>query len=235
MLDAMIKLAADQSTRNYQILEAVSQNVGNYNTWGYKAKRFELYLSPAQNVETARRVDFSQGDLTLTKRETDVSLDGPGFFVVTRPDGTTAYTRDGEFTINKDGMLSTPHGDLVSTGIQLPPNFFKLKINRAGQVDIMQKQGDPYKTVGQLQVASFNNPEGLKNIGYNLFTETDDSGKPVKIENPECFRQCFLERPNVDLTHSVVDMLRLNAGVIANLKVVKVIDEIYKEATQLRQ
>ncbi len=235
MLDQMMIQAADQSTRSYQLLDAVSENMGNYNTWGYKAQRFEQYMRPDGNMDLKKRVDYSPGPSFLTNRELDVALKGPGFMQVTRPDGSTAYTRCGSFAKNAQGFLVTNFGDLVGTGIKVPARYDKLFIQGDGTVQITETPGASLKTIGHISVVNFPNPEGLKNLGNNLVAQTDDSGTPQKVNDPNMIQQGRLEQSNVDINRSVEEILRMNAGVIANLRIVKFLDGIYQEAVQLRQ
>lgn len=235
MLDQIMLLAADQSTKSYQLLDAVSQNIGNYPTWGYKAVRFDQYIRPDGNLDMVKRVDYSQGAVMSTQRELDVAIDGPGFFMVTRPNGATAYTRNGSFAKNADGYLVTNSGDLVGTGIQIPASYLHIKIEKDGVVKIREKAGDELKEIGKIPLVTFPNPEGLKNIGNNLAVQTENSGEPTKLENHKSLKQACLEHSNINIHYAVEDVLRINAGVIANLRVVKAVDEIYKEAVNLRQ
>lgn len=235
MLDQMMILAADQSTRSYQLLDAVSQNIGNYNTWGYKAVRFDQYMRPNGNLDLEKRVDTSQGPTVVTKRELDVAVNGPGYIQVTRPDGTTAYTRNGSFARNAQGFIVTPHGDLVGTGIQIPARYHHLEIKNDGTVSLMEEAGSPLKEIGHISLVNFTNPEGLNSIGQNLLVETESSGAPVKMTDHHAIQQGRLEQSNINLHYAIEDILRLNAGVISNLRVIKAVDEIYREAVNLRQ
>ncbi len=235
MFDQIMLLAADQSTKGYQTLDVISRNMGNYATYGYKAVRFDQYLTPEGSMDQVERVDYSQAPTWLTRRELDIALDGPGFIQVTRPDGTTAYTRNGSLAKNAEGFLVTAHGDLIGGGIQIPAKYETLRINKNGSIELMETAGSAYKEIGKVTLVNFPNPEGLKNIGDNLLAQTNDSGQPVKIEDHHCIQQGRLEQSNVNIHYAVEDVLRLNAAVIANLRVVKAVDEIYSQAVQLRQ
>jgi flagellar basal-body rod protein FlgG len=235
MFDQMMIQAADQSTKSYELLDTVSQNLGNYNTYGYKAVRFDQYMRPDGNVDEIKRVDTSQGPIGLTNRELDVAINGPGYMQVTRPDGTTAYTRNGSLAKNSEGYLVTPHGDLVGTGIQVPARYSKLAIRPDGQVDMIETPGGQPKALGTIPLVTFPNPEGLKNIGGNLMVANADSGTPDKVENGHSIQQGHLEYSNINIHYAVEDILRINTGVVANLRILKAVDDTYKEAIQLRQ
>lgn len=235
MLDQMMILAADQSTKAFQALDVVSHNVGNYGTWGYKVQRFDQYFRPDGNADIVKRTDYTPGQLFLTKRELDIGIDGPGFIQVTRRNGATAYTRNGSFAKNAEGFLVTAHGDLVGAGIQIPPRYHQLKIDKDGTVQLIDKAGDTPKDLGRIPLVNFANPEGLKSIGDNLVVATSESGEAVKVENHAQIQQGRLEQSNVNIHAVVEEVLRLNGGVLTNLRVIKVVDELYREAVQLRQ
>lgn len=235
LLDDMMRLAAEQSNRGYHLLDRVAQNLANTNTYGYKTQRFEQYIKEDGNIGEIKRTDYTPGSLYMSKRELDVGIAGPGFIPVTRKDGTVAYTRNGSLSKNAEGFLVTYHGDLVGTGIKVPAIYHQMQITKDGTVQITEKAGDDYKTIGKINLVNFPNPEGLKEIGNSLVLETSESGQALKVDNPTGFRQGFLEQSNVNIHFAVEDILRINAQVISNVKVLKMLDEIYKQAVQLRQ
>jgi len=59
------------------------------------------------------REQFTQGNVAVTGDSLDVAINGSGFFRVTKNDGTTAYTRDGQFKLDKEGNLITNAGSAV--------------------------------------------------------------------------------------------------------------------------
>jgi flagellar basal-body rod protein FlgG len=118
--------------------------------------------SPQQQlVET--HTDFSQGPIRETGNPLDVALDGQGFFVVQTPDGV-AYTRQGTFSINADGLLVTRAGLLVQ-GQQGPLNVSggDVNIDASGEVSV---GGVPQ---GRLRLVDFAAPYGLQKMGDSLF------------------------------------------------------------------
>jgi flagellar basal-body rod protein FlgG len=231
----MMIVAADQSTRAYQALESVSQNLGNYNTWGYKAIRFDQFIRPDGNMDIVKRTDHSCGATFITRRELDIALNGPGYIQVTRPDGSIAYTRNGSFAKNTQGFIVDNFGNMVGTGIQIPARYDKVVIDPDGTVKLREVPAGDLKEIGHINIVNFTNPEGLKAIGNNLLVATGESGDPQKVKDHHLIQQGYLESSNVSVNSAVEDILRLNAGVIGNLRVIKAVDDIYKEAIQLRQ
>ena len=115
--------------------------------------------------------DFQQGTLMPTGDNTNVALDGPGFFGVTGPDGETLYTRDGSFRTNNLGQLITKDGNLLQgvggRPITVDPNSkYPITIAKDGTVS----QGGP--SLGRLNVVSFAQDDlpKLQRVNSGYFT-----------------------------------------------------------------
>lgn len=235
MLDGIMNLASRNATIQFESLEKVGQDIANLNTSGYKALRFEQYINPYGELQGTTREDYSQGSIMITNRPLDVAIDGAGMIPVTQPDGTMAYTRDGSMAINSQGFLVTNRGDLVGSGIQVPPDYQRISIDRQGQVSVFTtNRGAVPMIAGKIETVKFTNPEGLKHIGDNKVVATPDSGEPLEDKDSK-IKQGNLERANVSVMAQVDLMLRLNASIISNLRVVKFSDDIYRQAANLRQ
>ncbi len=110
-------------------LQAVSNNIANVSTDGYKDQNVTFSdifaqsgiangakdpIQAGDGVETASTTtNFSDGTATETKIASNLALSGDGFFVVRQPSGATAYSRAGDFTTNNTGQLIAPDGSLV--------------------------------------------------------------------------------------------------------------------------
>jgi len=234
MFDGILRVATANANKQFESLESISLNVANYNTNGYKARRFEHYLSNANSLEGSLRVDTSKGNLFLTKNPFDIGVDGFAYIPVTRPDGTTAYTRDGSFTMNSKGMLVTNRGDMVGEGIQIPANYKQIQFRQDGTVLIQTEEDEDYKPIGKIDLVRFANPEKLTDIGDNKLLPSKDSGQPM-LDKDSLIKQGFLERSNVDVHAQVEQVLRLNAGLISNMRIIKFTDDLYSKAINLKQ
>lgn len=235
MLQQIMRIAAENGSKQFGVLEQITGNVANINTNAYKAHRFEQFLTPDGRLEGVQRTDYSQGSIVTTQRDLDVAIQGEGFIPVTQPDGTVAYTRDGSFAKNSEGYLVTQRGDLVGAGIQLPTNYERIQIQPDGTVNAFLKGNQAPQKLGQLSLVKFTNPEGLKSIGYNKVVPSVESGPAVKLDNVTAFKQGNLERANVNVFYQVDQILRLNASLISNFRVIKFADDIYRQAVNLRQ
>src|SRR3954451_24880439 len=182
-------------------VEVISNNIANLSTSGYKRRRAEFQDLMYQNlrrvgsnssdtgslvpsgaqvglgVKTAAIYPINeQGTLQQTSNTLDMAIQGHGYFQVTLPDGTTAYTRDGTFGLAADGTIVTADGYTVQPGLQIPTAATGGNVNTNGQVQVtLQGQTAP-TTIGQMQIAVFPNQAGLEAQGDNLFLQTSASG-----------------------------------------------------------
>lgn len=234
MLDVIMRLAASNASKQFESLGSISNNIANYNTTGYKAQRFEQYLTSDNRLEGAVKVDASKGLAMITKRELDISVDGFGYIPVTQPDGTVAYTRDGSLTLNSKGYIVNHRGDIVADGIQVPIDYEKIQIREDGEVRVKTPKNQDFNVIGKITLAKFSNPEALKNLGYNKLAPTVASGEPITDINSK-IKQGTLERSNVSVHMQIDQILRLNASLISNLRIIKFADDLYRQSVNLRQ
>ncbi|SCK60325.1 flagellar basal-body rod protein FlgG [Variovorax sp. HW608] len=242
-------------------LDVVSNNLANVSTTGFKKSRavFEdlLYQNIRQvggqtsdqtrlpsglQVGTGVRVVatermHSQGNMTKTDNPKDVAINGSGFFQVTMPDGTMAYTRDGSFQTNSDGQLVTASGYTIEPAITIPQNATSLTIGRDGIVSVTQAGSQATVQVGQLQIATFLNPTGLQSMGENLYTETDSSGAP-NVVNPGVdgagiLTQGYTEASNVNVVEELVNMIATQRAYEINSKAIQTSDQMLARLAQL--
>jgi flagellar basal-body rod protein FlgG len=235
MLIGMIQSASNNGLVHYNALNSVVKNMANYSTIGYKADRFEMYLDGSHALNGSLQRDLSAGTPELTQQEFDLALQNPeAYFMVTRADGTQAYTKDGRFRLNRDRILVTQEGDIVGQGIQIPEDFGKLIVSPTGELSIKKKEEGYKKKIGQLTVARFENPAGLVRTSRNQLLESEESG-PAQVAEKPGILQGALERSNVDLYDEIHTSMRINAGVITNMRLVKLMDELLNQAIRIRQ
>ena len=161
-------------------LDAVTQNLANVGTAGYKAGRPVFRLRPldveeaglpvppalraaAQVTEAETVRDFSQGPVHATGNPLDVAVTGEGFFVVATPRGER-YTRQGGFGLDGEGYLVTEHGDRVQgDNGDLRLGSGDVAIGEDGQVNV------DGLSVGRLKLVGFGERPGLVAEGNALF------------------------------------------------------------------
>ncbi len=214
-----------------------ANNIANVNTPGYKAQRADSATGPRGDSVRVSAIgrNYSNGSLRPTGNPTDVAIDGPGFLQVQDGDGNTFYTRSGALQLDDGGNLVTSQGLTVSPGIAAPAGS-QLSIGSDGTVSA-QTGDEPPVEVGQIQLANFNNPEGLALTGGNLAAATPASGAPVMnapgTAGTGTLEPGFLESSNVDLANEIISQ-RVEANVYrANAAVIRTADEMDREAIDL--
>jgi len=184
-------------------VDNIANNLANVNTTGYKKSKIEfqdllyqqLRLAGATQAEGAQvpvelqigygtrpvatqRI-FTQGTVISTNNPLDVSIDGDGFLQISLPDGTVGYTRDGALKKSADGTIVTSDGYSLEPSITVPQDATDLNISLNGEVSVRVPGDTAFQQAGQIELARFVNPAGLRSIGRNLFLETEASGTPL--------------------------------------------------------
>ena len=227
-LQGIVRKASANLTTEFDRLAYSTQNVANANTPGYKAVRFEDIIDADGSVHGIERTDTKVGDFLKTNQPLDVALQGAGYFPVTTLEGEIRYTRDGTFTINKDGMLVTKTGDLVGSGIHIDGAAVKTEIRSNGDVYTYMDLLKEPEYVGTIPVVQFQNPEALKDVGANEFIATEDAGKMKLIEDHDYIKQYGIEQSNTNMIGEVYNISRINASIIASSSLMKSINSMYQ-------
>ena len=235
MLQDIIQKVTRNAAMQMNRLSYVTTNISNLSTNSYKVKNFETYIDEAGIVNSTVRTDIRKGAMRATKNNLDLAINGPGYFYVTKPDGTTAYTRDGRLNINAKGYLATVDGALVGNGIKVPINYYKLTIAQDGTVSVRAKEVDDPKVIGKINLVNFPNPAGLKEVKGNLLLPTEASGQPEPMEKVDHIKQGTQEMSNTTIWDSVSEALRTNGSYISSLRLVKYTDEMYRNSVNLKQ
>lgn len=262
-MDKTLRTAATGLSAQQRYVEIISNNLSNINTTGFKKVRPEfqdlLYetLRPAGGVArigieplnevqigsgtelVATKKVFSQGDVQATNNQLDLAINGEGFFVINKPDNTFAYTRDGSFKVNRNGDIVNSQGFHLSPGFTIPDDSIEIQITTDGLVSVLPDGSNEFRTLGQLELARFINPSGLKSIGNNLYVETPASGVPI-IDQPGNMNtgeilQSHLETSNVDIVEEMVNMITAQRAYELNSKSVRTADDILSTAVNLKR
>ena len=212
-----------------------SQNIANANTHGYKAMRFDDILDEQGYVSGAIRTNHAQGSFQLTQNPLDIGIKGPGYMPVTSVGGEIYYTRDGSFTLNKDGYLVTTTGDLVGGGIRIDATSVKTEIRPNGEVYTYTGPSSEGEYCGTIPLVQFANPEGLEEVGKNRYRATENSGEIVLIQDHNRIAQYGIERSNVDIFATVDEIMRLNTSLLASTSLMKAVGDMYDKAINIRE
>ena len=207
-------------------VELAAQNLANVTTSGYKSRfRFQHLIggdlgAPSGDtglLSSDLSVDFTAGKLQNTGNPLDFSISGPGFFTVRQGD-QTLYTRAGQFTRDAEGRLVTSDGAVLQAwngDIQVSAG--NVSVSADGTV---QQDGQP---VGQIAIATFDDPHVLKPAGAGLFSA------PVGMARDGAggqLRQGMLESSNVTSAGQMISMMSALRSAEAGQRLVQVYDDL---------
>lgn len=234
-IQGSISKLVDNSSMMFQSMAYVTTGIANWNTPSYKGQSFEVFLGPQNTLSGSVRVDAKGGPLITTTRELDIGIEDAGFIPLTNEKGETLYTRDGSFSVNAEGYLVSRTNCLVGSGIKLPANYHRLKIEEDGNVLIQSGHTSPFEKIGKIPLVVFKNPEGLEYLEGNVVKETEKSGEPELLMSHSKIKQGKIERANVDPYDLINKTIKLNGSIISSTRVIKILDEMYRESINLRQ
>ena len=136
-------------------------------------------------------------------------------------------------------MLGDSGGAILEPPIVIPEDEIQITIGRNGEVHVRQQGAPTLNTVGQVELARFVNPEGLKQIGRNLFVETDASGTPItaapETDGLGALVQGQLEMSNVDPVRELIALITTQRAFELNSQSIKSADESLQILSTLRR
>lgn len=231
-------------------MDVVTNNMANANTTGYKkidvtSQSFDRQLAVKINdltegtdvirglggVNPGVKIgetyfDMTQGNFRQTSDLYNFALSGKGFFTISTTDKSGAehirYTRDGDFTVTKDGFLVTKDGDFVlgSDGnrIQIPDaGTIEISVNELGEI----YSGNNY--VATLGIRDFENYEYLSSYGENMYEPVEGARM---IDADATVAQGYLEMSNVNMVTEMVDMIAVTRAYETNQKMIQTVDKV---------
>jgi len=238
-MSGAIYMSAAGAMAYEQRMQVISNNLANINTSGFKKEKghFQIIDSPDSIKEDLKKnsiskdekqaplwlqfetkTDFSAGVLKHTGNPLDLALEGDGFFCIKTEQGTQ-YTRNGNFSLDQDGMLVTMDGlSVLGEGgsINIDGNTFTVDAN--GNVEVDGNLVDTIKIVG------FQKQDALKKTGNSLFAIADNSKVESKVENIR-LSQGFIELSNVNAIRMITEMVEVLRGYESYQKAIKTADE----------
>jgi flagellar basal-body rod protein FlgG len=245
-------------------IDTIANNLANVNTTGFKKSRVNfqdlLYetIKPAGSETTAGTTIpegiqighgtrpsaiakvFSPGAAIQTGNPLDLMIEGDGFFQIELPDGTVAYSRDGSFKINEQGIVMTSDGYPLEPGITIPTDAELVSIGTDGTVAARLPGDNTPQTLGEIQLVRFSNPAGLDaRLGKNLLLETQSSGVPNAgqpgLDGLGTVTQGFLENSNVQVVEEILQMIIAQRAYEANSKTIQAADEMLQTANNVKR
>lgn len=225
-----------------QGLDAVSHNLANINTVGFKGSRtnFQEMLSNQLHGGTqirATQTMLSQGRLRETGNGLDAAVFGKGHFVIQMPDGRTGYTRDGQFYLDQDQQIVNSDGYKLEWQGTIPPDAEDVHINPDGAV--MVKQEAVWSQAGTIQLAVFSNPQGLISHGQNLYLESEVSGEALLgAPNSGPYGHLIggsVEEANVDIAEEMSSLITMQRSFEMSLRSFQQTDRMMSQIINVRR
>lgn len=241
---------------NQEKLNVISNNMVNANTTGYKKievgfrdllKSSLNELGNPLNDKTATvgsgvrtgnyTTNNTQGSLLTTNQSTDLAIDGEGYFRVFSGDGTSYYTRDGEFKIDSAGRLVNNSGYILdvqytngfsaqNTGLT-SSNF---TVNKGGEIFITEN--GQYTKVGDIALYTAVGNDALVSVGDNLYKELNGVQVYRTLNGDIC--QGYLEGSNVDLSEEMTELIVTQRAFQLSSKGITTADEMWGMINNLR-
>lgn len=251
----VLSIAATGMSAQQTNVEVIANNIANSNTTGFKRSRAEftdlLYqiergaAVPAADGEnnipegaelglgvklTAIRNINLQGPISNTGNQLDLAINGDGYFQVRGLEGEVVYSRAGALNTDATGQIVTADGFPIEPAITVPPDTVQVIVNKTGQVFARTNTGAPETQIGQLTLATFANPAGLRALGSNLFQVTEASGAAT-TGNPGTspfgvIEQGYLEESNVDPVQEITELISAQRAYELNSKVIQAADDM---------
>lgn len=253
-------------------VDTIANNLANVNSAGYKAQKAQfksLLYQTLQSTTTTANGDpkpttsqvglgvrtssinniYTQGSLLESSSDTAFAIEGDGFFAVRGDDGTTYYTRNGDFTwaLGGSGMILTNQDGLPvlsATGrtITLNRTYIsnRITISQDGELFYPDENNVPQSLDVKIGVYQFNNVGGLGRYGDTLLMRTAASGAAINEEtNDEVKKsriiQGYLEGSNVSVADEMVNLIVAQRAYELNSKAITTSDTMMETANNLKR
>lgn len=259
-----LNIAATGAIAQTSAIDNIANNIANANTTAFKKGRFSttdlLYqterragggVNAASDVIVPTSIQYgagaavsaiireqTQGHAINTGNQLDLSIDGPGFFVLNLPDGNQVFTRDGAFQIDPTtNQIVNSLGYVLSPGIEIPIDYKKILIKSDGTVFAELPNNPIPEMQGQLDMALFINPTGLELKGDNILLQTDASGQAqmglAAQDNYGLIKSGWLEGSNVEPIIEMTDLVQAQRAYEMNVKVISTSDQMMEKVTNV--
>lgn len=220
-----------------------------------------LSVGLGTNVQ-ATTTNFNQGVFQTTNVPTDMGINGNGWFAVQTVGGTNLLTRSGDFIEDSNGFLRTPDGSFLmgvmgataptSPSAGFPPDQIQIPatitasgspvvafaVDSTGAITATGQDGST-ETVGYVTLQTYNNNNGLVDLGGNLFQYAAAAGTNQYFQASQAgagtIQTGVLEASNVDLSTEFANMIIAQRGFEASARVITVSDNMLQTVTNLKQ
>ncbi len=247
-MDRLLYTAMTGASGTLSRQAAVSHNLANVTTQGYRAEEHRLRAVQVQThnrnpaalptrafaVDASTHNDFSEGALMYTGGLYDVAVKGKGWIALVLPDGTEAYTRNGGFETSENGILQTHTGIPVQGDggpITIPPNV-RVTIERDGTISTVPETGaqNAVNVVGRIKLVDPPDADLLRGQD-GLFRLA--SGEPAEQSNTVKIAAGYLENSNVNPVEQMVSMISLARQFEMQMRMITTAEANDRAATQV--
>ncbi|MDK2985136.1 MAG: flagellar hook protein FlgE [Clostridia bacterium] len=260
--------SAVSGLKTHQVkMDVVGNNIANVNTIGFKKSNVTFQDTLSQTIKAANAPSantggtnpaqigtgvmigsintvHTQGAISTTGNNTDVMIQGDGFFMLGRGN-EIFYTRAGAFSFDSEGylvnssngmyVLDTGGSEIQISDIETVKSY---DITANGDLVYVDANGNN-QVAGTIGLAKFANPSGLKKVGENMYIVSNNSGAPEQGQPGQDGRGTLisgsLEMSNVDLAQEFTDMIITQRGFQANSRTIRVSDEMLQELVNLKR
>ena len=240
-MDKLIYTAMSGASHTLQQQAAVSQNLANTNTPGFRAQINSFRAVPLVGEGLATRTfvvdsnagaDFTQGVMEPTNRALDIAVNGEGWIAVQGKDGQEAYTRNGSLQVNQNGLLQTRSGLNVlgdAGPITVPPDT-QVTIAQDGTISTVAQGGQAGEAVVLGRIKLTNPPQKEMTRGEDALFR---SSKPAVAEAGVTVVSGFLESSNVNAVEAMVNMISLARQFETQMKMLSTADSDARQAAKI--
>ena len=242
-MDRLIYTAMTGASQVLQQQAAVSENLANVNTPGFRAVLNTFRAVPLAGeglptrtfvVDSTPGADFTPGILQQTGRDLDVAVNGEGWIAVQGADGKEAYTRNGSFQITPSGVLQTRTGlNVMGDGgpISIPPDT-EVTFARDGTISTVPSGSQATSVIVAGRLKLVNPPaEQLERGGDGLFRLKD--GTVAAADANVSVAPGSLECSNVNSVEAMVSMISLARKFDMQMKLLQSADSNARQASQI--
>lgn len=233
-------------------IDIISNNIVNANTTGYKKLEsgfLDLYTETldrksypnnSEDAVTGTGVkisqairNFEQGSLKNTEIKTNMAIDGEGLFRVTRPDGSYAYTRNGEFNLDSLGRLVDDTGNILDIEFENGIGYHNtnlsdgdLAINKLGEVFLNNNK------VGNINVYTSTGDNDFTPVGDSLFVPINKAN--IQISNNSNIMQGYIEMSNINMQSEMTDLIMAQRAFQFNSRGMQAVDDMWSMINNLQ-
>ena len=268
-----LNIAATGMSAQQKRVDTAANNLANSNTPGFKKSIAEFNELPYQTERVAGMGDRTEGEyysqgiqygtgvgigatsinfapgegLERSKESLSLQINdntGNNFFVINLPNDEKAYTRNGQFTLDNEGRITTTEGYIVDPEVIVPVDRKdSVEITSKGIIRVKlkdDKDTDPATELGRINLAKFINPQGLEQVGSSLFKATNASGEAIEGNAGEGdfagvkISQGYLEASNTNSLTTMTDLIKSQQVYSMNSKVIQTSEKMLDDIVRIK-